>query len=284
MLCAAALVAATTLMAKALGRGFGGEPLPPLMISAGRFLFAWMTLLPFVAVLRPSFKGARWPLHGARTFCGWAGVSCLFTAAAVMPLSDATAIGFLNPLFAMVLAIPMLGERIGAWRWGAAALALIGAVLVIRPGTSSFEPYALIALAAAAFMALEVIFIKMLTGGKSAAGEPALRILFINNSFGAAIGLCAASTVWTTPTPIQWGVLATLGMTMVSAQSCFIQAMKRADASFVMPVFYATLVFAALYDFAVFDVSPSALSALGAGLIIFGAGVLAWREGGKHQA
>jgi drug/metabolite transporter (DMT)-like permease len=132
MLSAAAFIAATTLMAKALGRGMGSEPLPPLMVSAGRFAFAWLTLVPIVLWARPSFAGAAWSLHGARSLCGWAGVSCLFAAAAVLPLADATAISFLSPIVAMILAIPILGERIGSWRWGASALALAGAVLVWR--------------------------------------------------------------------------------------------------------------------------------------------------------
>ena len=58
----------------------------------------------------------------------------------------------------------------------------------------------------------------------------------------------------------------------------FIQALRRGDASFVVPLFYATLVFAALYDLAVFGEVPTALSGMGAALIVAGAVVLAWRE------
>jgi drug/metabolite transporter (DMT)-like permease len=72
--------------------------------------------------------------------------------------------------------------------------------------------------------------------------------------------------------------MAALGSCMVLAQACFLQAVKRADASFVVAFFYATLVFAALYDLAVFGVVPRASSILGAGLIIGGAITLAWRE------
>lgn len=284
MLTAAALVAATTLLAKALGRGVGGEPLPAFMVSAGRFVFAWATLLPIVAWMRPGFTGAAWGLHTARSFCGWGGVSAMFAAAAVLPLADATAISFLNPMIAMVLAIPLLGERVGRWRWGAAATALAGALVLIRPGFAAFEPYALVALAAAVFMAFEVVLIKRLAGGSTKTGEPAIRILFINNSIGASIALLAAATVWTWPTPGQWPLLAAIGVIMVTAQSLFIQAMRRADASFVMPFFYATLIFAALYDAAVFGDLPTALSVLGAALILAGAVVLAWRERVRQQA
>ncbi|MDA7946357.1 MAG: DMT family transporter [Hyphomicrobiaceae bacterium] len=278
MLSATAFIAATTLMAKALGRGFDGQPLPPFMVSAGRFVFAWLILCPLVLWRRPSFAGTAWPLHGARSLCGWAGVSCLFAAAAVLPLSDATAISFLNPMIAMLLAIPLLGEHIGPWRWGSAAVAMIGASVLIRPGGASFEPYALIALAAAGFMAMEVIFIKKLAGGATFAGEPPLRILFVNNSIGMCIALTAASFVWIWPSPGQWLLLALLGATMVSAQAFFLQALKWADASFVMPFNYATLVFATLYDALVFGDLPTALSIMGAALIIASAIVLAWRE------
>ena len=275
MIACAALVAMTTLLAKFLGQDIlGPEPLHPLQVSAGRFIFAWLTLLPFVLWRRPRFKGARWTLHGARSLCGWAGVSCMFAAAAAMPLADATAISFLNPIIAMVLAIVLLGERVGPWRWGAAAISLIGAALLIRPGTDSFQAMALVALAAALFMGFEVIFIKMLTNS-----EFPLRILFINNTIGAVLSLGAAAFVWTPPSSEQWLALAAIGMIMVSAQTMFINAMRQADASFAMPFFYATLVFAAVYDIIAFSVVPAALSIAGAVLVIAGAIVLGWREG-----
>ncbi|MEL7090274.1 MAG: DMT family transporter, partial [Pseudomonadota bacterium] len=56
-------------------------------------------------------------------------------------------------------------------------------------------------------------------------------------------------------------------------------AMARAEASFVVPFSYITLVFAAVYDFAIFAVIPDAITALGAAIIITGGAVLAWREG-----
>lgn len=273
MLAASALIAATTLIAKALGQDGFGPPLHPLQISAGRFLFAWATLVPIVAVLRPGFRGAAWRLHLGRTLAGWGGVSCLFAAAAQMPLADATAISFLSPLVSMVLAILLLAEKVGPWRWGAAAVALIGAMLLIRPGTEAFQPAALIALAAAGLMGLEMILIKRLSGG-----EPPLRILFVNNTIGAVVAMSAASFVWIPPTPEQWALLAAIGMVMVTAQLCFVNAVKRGEASYIIPFFYSTLVFASLYDLALFGVVPLPASLAGAFLVVAGAIVLAWRE------
>lgn len=274
MLGCGALVAMTTLLAKALGTGIiDGTALHPLQISAGRFVFAWLALVPIVAWRRPGFKAVAWRLHTARSVCGWSGVSCMFAAATVLPLADATAISFLSPLITMILAIPFLGERVGPWRWGAAAVAMIGALMLIRPGTASFQIMAMVALASAFFMGLEAIFVKRLTS----ADRP-LRILFINNSIGATLAVSAAAFVWVAPTPGQWLALAAIGFIMVTAQSLFIQALRHADASFALPFFYATLVFAAAYDFGVFGVLPGALSAAGAFLVVAGALVLAWRE------
>lgn len=273
MILASALIAGTSLMAKSLGNGSSGAALHPLQVSAGRFTFAFATLVILSPTLKLSFRAVPWKTHFIRSLSGWLGVSCMFAAAARMPLAEATAISFLSPIATMILAIPILGERVGPVRWTAAGIAFVGAVILIRPGTDAFQIAALIALAAAAFMGLEVVFIKRLTGV-----EKPGRILFINNGFGCLLAVTAASFVWIPPSPEQWPILIAIGVVMLSAQICFIQAMRSADASYSMPFFYATLVFATLYDFGVFGVIPEAVSMLGAAVIIAGALFLAFRE------
>ena len=273
MVAACALLAATTLMAKMLGPLAGSEALHPLQVSAGRFFFATLALAPFIAWLRPSFRGANWRNHMLRVLFGWIGVSGLFAASGMMRLADANAISFTNPVFAMILSIPLLGEKIGPWRWGAAGVSLIGALVLAQPGTDAFQPAAFIALAAAFFMGAEAILIK-----KLADSEPPMRILAINNPSGAILSVCAAMFVWKWPLPSQWLLLAAIGVTMVTVQALFIQAMRRGDASFVMPFFYTTLIFAGLYDYAVFGELPTLAAWMGSALIVAGAATIAWRE------
>jgi drug/metabolite transporter (DMT)-like permease len=270
MLGASALLAMTSLLAKALGRGIHGPELHPFQISAGRFCFALAGLAAVGLWLRPSFAGAAWGLHVTRSLCGWLSVSCMFAAAVRMPLAEATAITFLNPLATMALAIPLLGERVLPLRWIAASIAVVGALILIRPGADAFQPAALIALAAAIFIGVEVILIKQLSGR-----EPPLRILIINNAMGAAIAAIAAAFYWTSPTPAQWIMLALLGLIMACAQGLFIQAMKGVEAGHVVPVSYTTLVFAALYDVAAFGDWPDAVSLVGMLVILAGVMLLA---------
>lgn len=273
MLCATAFIAATTLLAKALGTDALGPALHPLQVSHGRFLFAWLAIATIALALRPRLTRPNLPQHIGRTLCGFVGVTCMFAAAAAIPLADATAISFLNPVFAMIFAIPLLGEKVGKWRWLAAAIAFTGALILIRPGTGSIAPGALLALGAALALGLEVTFIKRLAGR-----ERTLQILLVNNSIGIVIATLAVIAVWQPPTPAQWAGLVGLGLIMAAAQGCFVNAMARADASFVTPFSYLTLVFAAAYDFAIFGVTPTGLSYLGAAIIIAGAALLAWRE------
>jgi drug/metabolite transporter (DMT)-like permease len=270
MLAAAALVAASTVFAKALGVG----GMHPFQVSAGRFIFALVGLSVVIVLLRPRIHRPNLPLHTLRVVLGWLGVTCLFAAVARMPVAEATAISFLNPLIAMILAIPLLGERVGPWRWAAAVIAFAGALVLIRPGAEAFQPAAMIAFVAALFMGAEVIAIKRLTGR-----EGPLQILIINNLIGCGVAVAAASFVWIWPTPLEWALMAGTGLLMVCGQACFLNAIGRAEASFVTPVFYATLIFAAFYDAVIYGVLPDSVGWIGAGLILSGALILVWREG-----
>jgi drug/metabolite transporter (DMT)-like permease len=274
ILTATAFIAGTMLLAKLIGTGTLGDPLHPLQISHGRFMFAFMTIGTAALILRPRVTRPDLRIHVGRTLFGWGGVTCMFAAVAFIPMSDATAISFLNPVFGMLLAIPLLGERVGPWRWLAAAMALIGALILLRPGPDTFQVAALIALAAALLMGMELIFIK-----KLADREAPLQILLINNALGLGISSLAVLPVWGMPTGPQWAALIGIGVLMAAAQTCFINAMARADASFVTPFSYVTLFFAAIYDLIVFDVWPDWISWTGAGVILAGAALLAWREG-----
>ena len=274
MALAAALVAGTTLIAKVLGQPLsGGAALHPFQVSAGRFIFGFATVVLVIAArptLRPQFKQVHWPWHIARSLTGWLGVSAMFAASARMPLADATAISFLNLLVAMVLAIVVLDESAERQKWVAAGLCLVGAAVLLRPGAEAFQIAGLFALAAALFLGVEALFIKRLSDT-----EPPLQILLINNAIGALASGIALSFVWQIPNAPQWVGLVAIGAVMITAQSAFIQSMKRGQASLSIIVLYTTLVFAALYDFVIFQVVPTPLTIVGAGFIVSGALLLA---------
>ena len=279
ILIASGFIAASTLMAKGLGTDTPGAPMHPFQITFGRFLFAFLGFALVAMVLRPRLARPHVPLHLARTTCGAVGVTLMFASVAHIPLADATAISFLNPVFGMILAIPLLGEKVGKWRWLAAAIALSGAMVLLRPTPGSFQPAALLALGAAVMFGFEINIIKKLT-----ARENPFSILILNNALGVALTGFTVLWVWQHPTAQQWVLMAGVGLAMAAAQACFVNAMARADASYVAPFSYATLVFAAFYDVIFYEVVPDGVTLAGAAIIIAGAALLAWREGMKRNA
>lgn len=282
MVAATAFFAGTTLLAKALGGGATGAPIHALQVSHARFVFGFMAvvivvgLLPRRAVLPDAAPGnpPHFGLHLARTMLGWLGGALLFAAAAQMPLTDANALSFLSPVATMLFAIPLLGERVGRWRWTAAALAMLGALVLLRPGAGVIQPAALLALGAAFALGLEGIFIKKLTNR-----EPPRQILLVNNFMGVVIATLAVIPVFQMPGGAgQWAALAGVGVLMVSGQVLFLLAVARADASYVAPFFYLVLVWAALFDIAVFGVWPDWVTVTGGIIVVSGGLIMAWRE------
>ncbi len=274
----AAFVALSSLAAKIAQSEWLGPPLHVFQVAHARFLFAALGLALAAVVLRPTFGEVHWRWHFARTSCGFVGVTLLFASVVFIPLADATAIAFLNPVFAMLFAAPLLRERIGPWRTAAAVIGLTGALVLARPSPEAFQPAALLALAAAMAFGMEAIFVKRLSGR-----EAPFQILTVNNAIGVCLASVALIPFAVMPTGGQWLALAGVGFAMVLAQACFIQAMRRADATYVVPFSYATLIFAAVLDAMVFAALPDGVTVLGAAVILTGAGLLVWREGRRKE-
>ncbi|GAB4268776.1 MAG: DMT family transporter [Pararhodobacter sp.] len=279
------LVAGTTLIAKALGSGILGVEIPALMVSQARFVFGFLAVAAVLMLRRASGRAAwapraagsrppRWGLHLARTGLGWLGGFLMFSASARMPLADVNALSFVSPVATMLFAVLLLGERVGPWRWLAAGIALAGALILLRPGAGIIQPAALLALGAALAMGLEAIAIKRL-----AITEPPGRTMLINNAMGAVIGCVLAAPVFSWPQGwAVWALLVGIGCLMVTAQILLLTANRLADASFVAPFWYLTLVWAAVYDIAVFGHWPDAVSVSGAAVVVAGGLLLTWRE------
>ena len=267
MILASLLIAGTTILAKILGTDKLGPPLNALQISNARFFFAFILIFIFFVItkskiIRPSYK-----VHLGRSVCGWVGISILFGASSVIPVTDATAIIFTNPIFTMLLAIPLLGEKIKPLKWIAVIITFVGALILIRPESNftNIQLIIIVLILGAFALGLESIFIKMLT-----LKENPKQILFINNSVGLLISFIPICFIWITPTKLQILAMIGIGSLMLCAQACFIQALRRSKAHFAVPYFYSTLIFVAIYDFFIFKIIPDNISFIGASLIIIG--------------
>ena len=264
-------IGGTTMIAKVLGTDLLGKPLNPMQISHSRFFFAFILIFLFFLKTKSKIIQPNYKLHFSRSFCGWIGITILFGTSILIPVSDATALIFINPIFTMIFAIPLLGETVKTTKWFAVAITFIGAIVLIRPENNLLEiqfVYILLIFGALA-LGLESIFIKILT-----IEEKPKQILLINNGIGLMISSIPIYFIWISPNIKQILALFFVGALMLCAQICFIQAMKRSEAHFVVPFFYFTLIFVCIYDFFIFQILPDKISIIGTTLIIVGGIIL----------
>ena len=264
-------IGGTTMIAKVLGTDLLGKPLNPMQISHSRFLFAFILIFLFFLKTKSKIIQPNYKLHFSRSFCGWIGITILFGTSILIPVSDATALIFINPIFTMIFAIPLLGETVKTTKWFAVAITFIGAIVLIRPENNLLEiqfVYILLIFGALA-LGLKSIFIKILT-----IDEKPEQILLINNGIGLMISSIPIYFIWISPNIKQILALFFVGALMLCAQICFIQAMKRSEAHFVAPFFYFTLIFVCIYDFFIFQILPDKISIIGTTLIIVGGIIL----------
>ncbi|MCG6951023.1 MAG: DMT family transporter [Betaproteobacteria bacterium] len=186
------------------------------------------------------------------------------TALSQMPMADAAAIGFVMPLIAAVLAVPMLNERLDGPRLLAVLAGLGGAVVIVRPGFSVFTPYALLPIGMAVCNALYQILTRKLAGV-----EHPMTSLF----WGALIG-----TLLYTPflpasgemprEALDWVLFGLMGVFGLVGHLLLIRAYDFASASLLVPMHYSQLVWVILLGYLVFDDFPDGWSLVGMAIIV----------------
>ncbi len=274
MLAASFSFACATVLVKGVGGSIFGDGVHPFQIAYARFFLSFIFLTIICIFFRIKIKSPNISLHFLRSLFGWFGVSILFTAILYIPISDATALTFLNPIFAMVFAVIIFRENVGLIRWIAAIMSLLGGLILIRPNINlNVDPIALLCLFGAIIMGLEIICIKILSNK-----EEVFNILLLNNFFAMCIGSFFIIFFFKTPNLFEFFILIFISFFMLFGQFCFINSIKRADTSFLMPFFYTTLIFVIFLDLIFFNSLPDKISYFGAIIIIFGSIIVAFRE------
>ena len=278
MLSASAFIGGTAVVAKILGKDYFGEPLNPFQISQSRFLYGFVFVLIFSIFYKIKIVSPNPKLHIARTSLGWIGATSLFGSSSIIPVNDAVALNFSNPVFAMIFSIIILKEKYFPYRWVAMIITFSGALILIRPDFSILhvEPVALISIFGAICLGLEAICIKLLTKY-----EKNTQILLINNFIGLILSSLIVIFFWQPHTFLQLLFCILIGFLMICAQICFLIALRTNQLNFVIPFFYSTLIFVLFYDYLIFRGLPDFLSLSGSLLIIIGGVYLFLKETNK---
>ncbi len=223
-----------------------------------------------LATLRTSRPAA----HAFRMVLGLTGMMFNFLAMFLLPLADATVIGFSVPLLATLLAALLLKEPTGLWRWSAVLIGLAGVILVVQPSSATLSsPGTLIALAGALATSAVTIQIRNL-----AATESATTIVFwFTFSSLLPLGLLMPWFAdWHDGTG--WLLIAGVGISGALGQLALTQSLRLGPVAAVLPMDYSALLFAAALGWLLLGEVPSTAALIGAPVIIASGLVILWRE------
>jgi drug/metabolite transporter (DMT)-like permease len=213
-------------------------------------------------------------IHGRRAVFGTIGMVLNLGAVILLPLAEATTIGFAVPLFATVLAALILKETVGWQRWSAVLVGFVGILLVVRPGANALPLFgSLVALGAA--MTLAVISLQIRDLART---ETASTISF----WFAALSVLPLATLlpfFATPHDWkEWGLLIGIGVSGGIGQILLTASYRFAPVSVVVSMDYIGLIWATLWGWLIWDHLPPSSTWTGVPFIIGAALFIAWRE------
>ena len=231
-----------------------------------RFAFGLPPLLAWIALTRNfgAWRTTRPLAHLTRGVLGLSTMVLAFSALAFLPLAEATTIGFVAPLFSVMLSALILKEPVGRYRWSAVAAGFMGVLIVMQPSGSDLPPLGLgLALLSSLGVAAVTITIRQI--GKTES-TPTTVLWFTGFSM-AASGLLLpffgqAHDAW------GWAILAALGLFGGLGQLFLTSSLRYTPVPVVVPFDYTQLLWAVLLGWAIWETQPPASTWAGAAVIV----------------
>jgi drug/metabolite transporter (DMT)-like permease len=237
---------------------FGLIPILPMVIMSGG--------LGILSTRRPILQAVRSILATVTTFL-------FFLSLRYMPLGEATALVFAAPICLTVLAGPFLGEKVGPRRWTAVVIGFIGVLVILRPGSDVFSPFALLPVSAALTFS-----VTMLLGRKLALTDNSTSIVFYTSLGGVLASGVLVPMDWTTPELAHLPWLLLLGVLGGVGQMLIVQAFRYAEASMLAPFEYSTIIWAISFGYLIWSELPDTWTFVGVAIVIASGVYIARRE------
>jgi drug/metabolite transporter (DMT)-like permease len=188
-----------------------------------------------------------------------------FAGVQFLPLTEANAINFLTPVLVVILAQPILGERVGLQRWIGVATGFIGAMIIIRPGSGVMD----VAAGIIVLSALCNACYQLSTRKIGAIDDPLTTVLYT-----ALVGSIAASFAvpfdWRPIDLEGWLLMIAIGAFALIGHFALIKAYRLASAPTIAPFGYSILLWSAVFGFVLFNQLPDLWTLLGAAIIVAG--------------
>ncbi|HOZ31857.1 MAG TPA: DMT family transporter [Tabrizicola sp.] len=271
MLTAMAILPFIDVLAKVLGQ----QGMPILIVVWARAVFGALMTLPFairaegLAAFRP-----RRPLHHlSRAVLLFSATFLFFQALNHLPIADALAIFFVNPLVIVILSALILRERVGPRRWAAVAVGFVGTLIIIRPGLVEVNSGTFYALGSGVALGSYLVMTRHIAGAANA-----MVLTFQTSTIGAALMTLALPLLWQMPDPAQWLMLVGLGVVATLGHVLITMAYEHGEASLLAPLAFTEIIMATVFGWWFFNDLPDRWTVLGVAILIGSAIYISIRE------
>ncbi|MGL4322345.1 MAG: DMT family transporter, partial [Paracoccaceae bacterium] len=253
----------------------GQQGVPILQIVWARMAFGALMTLPFAI----GHRGARGEvpgqpaMHVLRACLLMTATYCFFAALTYLPIADALAIFFVNPLVITALSPLILGEHVGPRRWVAVGVGFIGTLIIIRPGFQDINAGVILAFAAGFSLGLFFLMTRRIAGR-----TPAMVTTYDTCIMGALMLAAIMPFIWETPTAAQWGMYLLIGLIATLGHYLIVRAYDYAEASLLAPLAYTEIIMATAVGWYFFGDFPDRWTFLGVAILIGSAIYISLRE------
>jgi drug/metabolite transporter (DMT)-like permease len=249
--------------------------MPVLQITWARYFFTVVFTLPVMMLFfRNKLVWTDKPkLQIIRGLVLLAANICFFYAISVISLAKALTLAFVAPLIVTAFSPIFLGERVGVRRWTAVIIGFIGSLVVIRPGFVEINLASLSALCTGIMYGFYLIITRKLS-----TSDNSLLTLLLTGTVGLVVISLTMPFIWINPSPLQWSLMAGIGLFACIGHLFLILSLKYADASKLAPFSYFEIITNILIGYYFFNDFPDNWTFLGLFIIIFSGIYISRRE------
>lgn len=251
-----------------------GPRIPAVESAFLRYVIGLILLIPML--MRIDFRAYSMGLHGVFALRGLlhaAGVGCWFFAMARLPIAEVTALNYLSPIYVTLGAALFLGEHLALRRILAVAAALVGAMIILRPGFREIGPGHIAMLFTGLVFGGSYLLAKVLADRVDAAAVVAMLSVWVT------LGLApVALTHWVTPTWHELTILVGVAFFATAGHYTMTLAMAAAPVAVTQPVTFLQLIWATLLGLVMFAEPIDGWVMLGGGVILCAISYITWRE------
>lgn len=216
--------------------------------------------------------------HGRRAVTGTVGMMFTYGAVLLLPLAEATTLGFTAPIFAVLIALVLFAEKIGPYRWSAIVIGFTGVLVVMGPGLESGDGAVTVAGVIVGLIAPLMVALISFQVQDLNTTESAWSIVFWFTALSAPVLALALPFVLGPHDSVTWGIILAMALCGALAQVLLTLSLRFGSAAVILLMDYTALLWASFYGFFIFERAAPTSLWLGAPLIVAAGLIIAYRE------